>query len=107
MRWARWVRRQTGVDMATSHSAVTAFSDAVRRAAAALPNRLVRAAGWESNDAFIVSTENPALPPALRDEEEDRLLVRVDKSTGTVRTGTYVMFLREIASARPHGDCSR
>lgn len=85
---------------------MTAFSDAVRRAAAAFPNRSVLAVGWESNDAFIVSTENPARPPALRDEEEDRLLVRVDKSTGTVRSGTYVMFLRELASARPRGGCS-
>jgi hypothetical protein len=77
----------------------SSIADAVQRAAAAYPDRDVRGSGWDSGDAFILVTDNPALPPAMRDAEEDKLLVRVAKSTGEVTAGTYVMFRREIASA--------
>lgn len=78
---------------------VTTLSDAVQRAAAATPDRTVLTSGWESAEAFIFNTEDPTLPPMLRHEEEDGLVVRVEKSTGNVTEGTFVAFISEIVSA--------
>ena len=84
--------------MTTMMESVDTLEGAVQRAAAAYPDRLVLSSGWESDDAFILTTDNPNLPPVMRDEEEDKLLVRVDKSSGKATGGTFVAFLREIAS---------
>ena len=92
------IRRRPKKNVTTTPDSVNAPEGAVQRAAAAYPDRLVLSSGWESDDAFILTTDSPNPPPAMRDEEEDKLVVRVDKSSGKATGGTFVAFLREFAS---------
>ncbi|MET9199041.1 hypothetical protein [Gordonia sp. NPDC003585] len=87
----------------TVTSAVTTLNDAIRRAQAARPDRIVLAYGWEDDNTFLLSTHNPSYPENMRDEEEDGLIICVSKSDAAVTSGAYLQFMQAISSMREVG----
>lgn len=74
---------------------------AARRVSSEYPHRLVTGHGWVGSGGVVVATHNPELPPDVRDQELDSLLVLVP-DTGPVESGNYVWFMPRIAAMREY-----